>query len=298
MKKFKITFLTILILSLMLFVLGACSDGTTAGGSATGAADIEISDPEFGFIEAEDYDPENFNINTAAKWTTLNADTEYYLFITFDVTARRDNDGQSLLNVNFTFDALNIMEGTMEDVSTGMITEMVFQDAETGNIGKTTTISFKIPSLSANSKTINFIVSLKPVKVGESHIILGYDYDPSDTGKEYRLLGSDGYTKNLKIQAVKIGTPVLNVSTLGSLNWQHVKNADYYCIYEAGGQNPLTDFMGEVIYITAKNTAVGGMLYYNIGEYISGYHTLVIRAFSNNSNILNSDNSNAIEHIW
>lgn len=297
MKKIKITIFALLILSLMFFLFAACN-GTTAGGSAEGSADIEISDPEFGFIEAENYDPQNFNINTAAKWTTLNADTEYYLFITFDVTARRDNDGQSLLNVNFTFDALNIMEGTMEDVSTGMITEMIFQDATTGNTGKTTTISFKIPSLSAKPKTINFLVSLKPVKVGESHIIIGYDYNPSDTSHEYRLLGSDGYTKNLKIQSVKIATPVLNVSTLGSLNWQHVKNADYYCIYEAGGQNPLTDFMGEVIYIRAENTAVGGVMYFNIGEYISGYHALVIRAFSNNSNILNSDNSNAIEHIW
>lgn len=277
------------------FVLTACSGGTTAGGSATGSSDIEISDPVFGFIRAEDYDPETFDIETAAQWTTLDVDAEYYLFLTLDIAARRDNDGQSLLNINITFDALNILQGTMEDVSTGMIEEMTFQDANTGNVGKTTTVSFKIPSLSAEPKTINMIVSLQPVKVGESHIIIGYDYDAPS---EYRLLGSDGYTKNLKIQAVKIEAPELSLTEMGSLTWQHVRNADYYCVYEAGSQNPLTDFLGDVIYITAENTSVGSPMVYNIGEYISGYHALVIRAFSNSSNILSSDNSNIVERVW
>lgn len=277
------------------FVLTACSGGTTAGGSATGSSDIEISDPVFGFIRAEDYDPETFDIETAAQWTTLDVDAEYYLFLTLDIAARRDNDGQSLLNINITFDALNILQGTMEDVSTGMIEEMTFQDANTGNVGKTTTVSFKIPSLSAEPKTINMIVSLQPVKVGESHIIIGYDYDAPS---EYRLLGSDGYTKNLKIQAVKIEAPKLSLTEMGSLTWQHVRNADYYCVYEAGSQNPLTDFLGDVIYITAENTSVGSPMVYNIGEYISGYHALVIRAFSNSSNILSSDNSNIVERVW
>lgn len=290
----KIGWIVIPIMALC-FVLTACSGGTTAGGSATGSSDIEISDPVFGFIRAEDYDPETFDIETAAQWTTLDVDAEYYLFLTLDIAARRDNDGQSLLNINITFDALNILQGTMEDVSTGMIEEMTFQDANTGNVGKTTTVSFKIPSLSAEPKTINMIVSLQPVKVGESHIIIGYDYDAPS---EYRLLGSDGYTKNLKIQAVKIEAPELSLTEMGSLTWQHVRNADYYCVYEAGSQNPLTDFLGDVIYITAENTSVGSPMVYNIGEYISGYHALVIRAFSNSSNILSSDNSNIVERVW
>ena len=276
--------------------LAACGDdGLTDGGSATGSSDIEISDPEFGFVKEEDYDPENFNIAGAAKWTSLDVDTEYYLFITFEITARRNNDGQSILNVDFTFDALNILQGTVEDVSTGMIEEMTFHDAESGNASKRTTISFKIPSLSANSKTINIIVSLKPVTVGESHIILGYRYD---AGSGYRLLGSDGYTKNLKIAAVKIETPVLAVSALGALTWKHVKNADYYCVYEAGSQNPLTDFMGDVIYIRAEGYSSGSDMYFNVGEYLFGYHTLVIRAFNSSNNILDSDYSNIVEHIW
>lgn len=293
-KLFKVLILCF-ICALIAIPLAACDDGMTKGGSATGSSDIEISDPDFGFVRSEDYDPDTFDMAAVGRWTSLDVDTEYYLFITFDVTSRRNNDGQSLLNVDFTFDALDILQGTMEDVSTGMIEEMTFQDAGTGKIGKTTTISFKIPSLSAEPKTINMIVSLKPMQVGESHIIIGYRYDASS---EYKLLGSDGYTKNLKIQPVQIAAPVLELTELGALRWRNVKNADYYCIYRAGIQDPLTDYLGNVIYITTEGTSVGGEMYYNIGEFIAGYNALVIRAFSNNPNIMNSDNSNVVEHYW
>ena len=265
-----------LILALCVMLAG-CS-----GGSATGSSDIEISGLTFGFVRAEDYDPETFDIENAAQWTTLDVDTEYYLFLTLDIQARRDNDGQSLLNIKITFDSLDILEGTMEDVSTG-------------NIGKSTTVSFKIPSLSAEPKKINMIVSLQPIMVGESHIIIGYDYDAPS---KYRLLGDDGYTKNLTIQHVKIEAPVLDVTEMGDLTWKHVKNADYYCIFESGSQEPLTDGNGDVIYVRADNTSVGSEIIYNIGQYISGYHMLVVRAFSNNSNILSSDNSNILTYTW
>ena len=288
----KISALLILIFSLFLFY---SDNGQTKGGSATGSSDIEITDPDFAFVEAEKYDPETFDVTKAAKWTNLDVDTEYYLFLSFQVKARRDNDGQSLLDVNITFDALNILQGKIEDAATGMMEEMTFSDAQTGNVGKKTTISFKIPSLSAEPKNINCIVKLRPVTVGESHIIIGYDYK---TSEDYHILGSDGYTKNLKIKAVQITPPTLAVSDLGALTWNHVKNADYYCIFEAGSQVPLTDWMGETIYIQATGTAVGGQMFYNIGEYLSGYHVLVIRAYSNNENINDSNYSNSVEHVW
>lgn len=290
----KISLFLVFILALCLSAAG-CSNKTTAGGSATGSSDIEIGGLTFGFVRAEDYDPETFEIENAAQWTTLDVDTEYYLFLTLNIQARRDNDGQSLLNIKITFDALNILEGTMEDVSTGMIETMTFQDANTGNTAKSTTVSFKIPSLSSQPKTINMIVSLQPVTVGQSHIIIGYDYDAPS---EYRLLGDDGYTKNLTIQRVKIDAPVLETTEMGDLTWKHVKNADYYCIFESGNQDPLTDENGDVIYVRADNTAVGSQMIFNVGQYISGYHMLVIRAFSNSENILSSDNSNIVTNVW
>lgn len=293
MKKICSILLCILTLC---FTFSACESGATAGGSASGSSDIEISDPVFGFVRAADYDPETFDIDSASKWTDLELDEEYYLFLTLNVAARRDNDGQSLLSVKVTFDSLNILNGTMEDVGSGLIEEMIFYnadaDAGTGNMGKTTTVSFKIPSLSAEPKTINMIVRLQPVQVGQSHIIIGYDYDAPS---EYRLLGSDGHTKNLQIKAVKIEAPVLTLTELGSLAWKHVKNADYYQIFEAGIPEPLTDpKTGEAISVFPDGTSVGGDVYCNIGQYLTGYHQLVIRAFSTRSGILTSDYSNMI----
>lgn len=295
MKKFFKVLALSLIIALVAIPFTACGDGMTKGGSATGSSDIEISDPDFGFVKSEDYNPETFDMATVGRWTSLDVDTEYYLFITFDVTSRRNNDGQSLLNVDFTFDALDILQGTMEDVSTGMIEEMTFQDAGTGKIGKTTTISFKIPSLSAEPKTINMIVSLKPMQVGESHIIIGYRYDASS---EYKLLGSDGYTKNLKIQSVKIATPELTVNEMGWLTWKHVKNADYYCLYVDGASIPLTDLFENTIYITSESTSVGSSMIFNIREYLTEYHMVQIKAFSNNPNINASDNSEYVDFYW
>lgn len=294
MKKiYKFLFLFLF----LILILTGCNNetGETKGGSATGSSDIEISEPDFAFVKAENYDPENFDVTKAAKWTNLDVDTEYYLFLKLQIKSRRDNDGQSLLDVNFTFDALNVLEGTMEDAATGLMEEMTFTDAQTGNIAKKTTISFKIPSLSAEPKEINCIVSLKPVTVGESHIIIAYNYN---TSEDYHILGSDGYTKNLKIKSVQIETPELTVSDLGALKWKNVKNADYYCIYEAGSQSPLEDFYGEVIIVQSEGISVGGDMFYNIGEFLSGYHVIVVKAFSKNVNIKESNYSNSVEHIW
>lgn len=284
--------ITALLTASLLLTFVSCNK-TTAGGSAVGSSDITVSDPVFGFISEAEYDPATSVIDTSKKWTALDVDTSYYLFLSFDITSARNNDGQSLLDVNITFDALNIMEGTIEDVSTGLIEELVFTDAVTGNIGKTTTASFKIPPLSADPKTIEMIVKLRPVDVGESHIIIGFDYDADE---EYKILGSDGYTKNLKINQVQIEKPELSVTAMGLLSWKHLKNADYYKIYENGRE--LTDIFGEPIIIDATGYGVGDEIGYNIVNDIVGYHNLSIRAYSNNKNILPSSYSNSVEHEW
>ncbi|MBQ8214232.1 MAG: hypothetical protein IJZ80_09500 [Clostridia bacterium] len=293
MKKTIKRLLLTVIAVLVLCNAVACDKGTTSGGSATGSSDITVSEPVFGFISEDEYDPATSVIDTSKKWTSLDVDASYYLFLSFDITAARDNDGQSLLDLNITFDALNVMDGTIEDVSTGMIESMIFNDAETGNIGKTTTASFKIPALSAEPKTIKMIVKLKPVDVGESHIIIGYDYD--ETG-EYKILGSDGYTKNLKINQVQIEAPVLSVTDMGMLSWKHVKNAEYYMVYENG--NAVKDIYGKDIVIAAEGYAVGSEMQYSIGNDVVGFHNLSIRAFSSNKNILTSSYSNAVSHTW
>ena len=277
----------------------ACDNGLTKGGSARGASDIDIGQEKFVFIKAEDYDAETFDIETAHKWTDLDVDIEYYLILTVDVTSVRDNDGQSMLNVNITFDELDIMEGTIEEAGTGHFDEMTFTNAKTGKIGKTSKVSFKISPRSAEPKTINMIIRLKPVKAGEgSHIIIGYDFEPSTSAgsaDDYKMTGGDGQIKYLKVNAVQIAAPVLETSLGGYISWNHVKNADYYMVYEVGKDTPIRDLKRNEIQIPAASYSVGDPIMYNIGEWIvAPFAMLHIRAFSNNSNILPSSYSNTI----
>ncbi len=283
MKRLKHFIMTACIIAVALLCFTSCDEKPT---------DITISEPVFGFVSEEDYDP-GASIDTSHKWSKLQVDLSYYLFLSLDVTAARDNAGQDLIDINITFDSLNIMEGTIEDVNTGVIENLIFTDAITGNLGKTTTASFKIPASSDEPKKIEMVIKLRPVNVGESHIIIGYNFDSSDGGK---ILGSDGYTKNLKIEQVKVETPELNVNNMGLLSWKHLKNADYYMIYE--NNTPVCDINGNPIVIDSTGYFVGSEMYYNIGNDVTGYHYFQIRGFSNNKNIVPSDFSNIAVHEW
>ena len=288
MKRLKYLITAICLTALLLLCCTSCFGKKTA----TGSSDITVSEPVFGFISEDEYNADP-SADVSKKRTSLDVDTAYFLFISFDITAARNNDGQSLIDINITFDSLNIMEGTIEDVNTGIIENMIFTDATTGNVGKTTTASFKIPSSSSEPKKIEMVVKLRPVNVGESHIIISYNYDSTDNCK---ILGSDGYTKNLKINQVKIETPQLTLTNMGLLTWKNVKNAEYYMIYENG--KAVCDIYGKEIVIDATDYSVGADIYYNIGEHVSGYHYFTIRAYSTNRNILTSDYSSAVDHIW
>ena len=288
MKRLKYLIMVICLTALVLLCCTSCF-GKKQG---TGSSDITVSEPVFGFISEDEYNA-NPSADISKKRTSLDVDTAYFLFISFDITAARNNDGQSLIDINITFDSLNIMEGTIEDVNTGIIENMIFTDATTGNIGKTTTASFKIPSTSSEPKKIEMVVKLRPVNVGESHIIISYNYDSPE---DCKILGSDGYTKNLKINQVKISTPELSLTSMGLLTWKNVKNADYYMIYENG--KAVCDIYGKEIVIDATEYSVGSDIYYNIGDQVSGYHFFTIRAFSTNKNILTSDYSTAVERVW
>jgi hypothetical protein len=167
---------------------------------------------------------------------------------------------------------------------------MTFIDASSLKEGKKTTISFKVPPTSTSPKTIKMIISLKPITVGQSHVKVSYDYD-------YNLLGSDGYTKNITINPVQIEKPELTVNELGFLSWNNVKNADYYMIYESGGE-VITDLYGEDIVVYSEGYAVGDTIIFNLGQYVEGLHLIYIRAYSNNSSITPSSYSEIVAHNW
>lgn len=292
-KTYQFIAMTLLVALLSCSLIG-CDSGHNRGGTATGSSDIEVSTPQFAFVAEEDYDPNSTVIDYSRKWNDLRVDTSYYLYVKFKITSARDNDGQSLIDLNITFDTIDIMDGTIEEVGTGNVQTLTFKDA-TGNVGKTTTASFKIPAWSDESKEISMTVKLLPVTVGKSHILIGYDYDPDGKGT-YNLLGSDGYTKNLEIKEVQIDAPVIDVDDDGILFWNHVKNADYYMVYING--KPVQDDYGQDLVISAEGYSVGGQIRFNIGEYIYGQQTVVMRAFSQNQYILPSEYSNYKEHRW
>ena len=137
--------------------------------------------------------------------------------------------------------------------------------------------------------------------VGQSHISIQFKPE-EDQNKQtlFQVQGSTGLTKNLRIEPVKISMPVLAFNdALNALTWKNVKNADYYCLYEAGSPDPLTDNNGEVIYIQTGEVSVGGDMFYKISDILQGVHMLQVRAFSNNPNIQASDFSDMLQvTIW
>lgn len=303
MKRLNYLIITAIIAAVMLICLTSCTTSATTntpagnGGNntpaatATGSSDITISEPVFGFISEDEYDPSTSVIDTSKKWTSLDVDKSYYLFLSFDINSVRNNDGQSLLDVKITFESINVMDGTIEEVGTGNVQNMKITDAGTGIEGKVSTASFKIPAFSSETKTIEMIIKLRPVNVGESLISIGYNYD-----SDCKVLGSDGYTKNLEIKPVKIATPELNVNGMGLLSWEHVNNAEFYQLYENGVE--VCDENGNPIVIHATDYFVGSQIVYNIGNIVTGYHYFTIRAFNGNPNILPSDHSNYAMHEW
>ena len=109
----------------MVFFAG-CEDmgESSVWGGESAYSDVDVTDPIYGFIKEEDYDPETFDLENATQWTTFDVDTEYFAVINFVVTSRKDNAGQGLLNVQISFDKLDVLHGTVEDVNTGIVSEL------------------------------------------------------------------------------------------------------------------------------------------------------------------------------
>jgi hypothetical protein len=228
--------------------------------------------------------------------TKLAVDTTYYLVIQFDLTAVRDNDGQSVLNVVLTFEDLEVMKGSIEDANTGKSEEMTFTDATTGKMGKTTTLSFRVPSSTVDAKTVSLLINLAPVTLGTSHLSLEFDYDG---GEGYNLKGYvDGLTKNLTVSAVQIEAPVLTLTESNYLEWNHVKNAEYYMIYYYSDKTPVKDNNGNDVVVYPTGVSVGGNVTCLITDYLYDPYELCIRAFNSNSNnIIPSNYSNSVNFM-
>lgn len=261
-------------------------------GEAVGPSDIEISAPKYFFASAEEWEDPNFDFSTADDHRDLLVDTEYYARIDFDVTACKDNDGKRMFTIFITFDQLNVLKVTIEEVNTH-ISQTTVVDA---NTGQQASAKFRIPSARDEPKHYFIIVRMTPLVVGSSKIIIHYECDGEDFTDTAN--SSMGHTQNVDIIPVKIETPVLTYSeSTCTLEWNHVKNADYYELYEGYSTEPLTDFEGKVIYVNPEAITVGNKTGIDLDAYLSpGTHRIRIRAFNNNpNNIIPSDYSEILE---
>lgn len=297
---------TLIIVLVMLMTLTSCGENEN-NREFKGSSDIEISDPVFNLATVEDFD-KNGKWNLNADAMKLNVDTEYYLNMSFDVEALKDNDGQSMLGVKITFDEVDILSYKMQGIGTGIYSswDSDESDSDTGKIEDVIVMSFRIPHKKSEPMTIDAKIKLKPLKAGDSQMSVNFEYnkpdgveiDKNDPDAKYKILGSDGYTMNIEVKKVKIEAPTLRVDEMGNIRWNHVKNAVQYKIYEMGSNVPLKNKDGEDIIIEAENFSVGSEMICNIGEHLRDVHIIHIRAFSHNASIDPSDYSNFVQHVW
>ena len=80
--------------------------------------------------------------------------------------------------------------------------------------------------------------------------------------------------------------------------WKNGDTNEYYMFYETGVDTPIEDWDDEPLKVNAENFSVGADMAFNIGQYIYGLNSIVIRAFSNNPNITASSFSNSVTSTW
>ena len=256
-KNSLIRAVTLIAVLSMVFTMVACNKDNEESPEryGEGTSDVEISGFDYGFIEEANYEDRVTTVADTKRSLPLRVDTVYFCMIEFDVIARDLNDGTSLLDILIKFDNLGVTEGTTEEAGTGNTTEIKFKNAETGTESKISTLSYKIPSDPDKSKKIKILVRMIPMSVGESHISVSFE---SNEANEFKVLGDDGVTKNIKIDRVALETPVITVEQ-NKVKWKHVKNAAYYTIYFGEEQ---------MNFEVPSNTSVGTDIEFNLSKFL------------------------------
>ena len=287
-RKVLIRAVTLIAVLSMIFTAVSCDKNNEKPDRyGEGTSDVEIDHFEYGFIEEDNYKDRETTIAETKRSLDIKVDTVYYCMMEFNVSARNLNDGTSLMNVLVKFDNLGVANGTTEEAGTGNATEMIFTDAGTGTDSKISTLAYKIPPDPDKPKTIRILVRLVPVTVGESHISVSFE--PAEYG-EFKILGEDGFTKNLEVKRVQIEAPVITVDRANlKVKWNHVKHADFYVVYF---ENKSIEFVD----VDPQYTPVGTELSFDLSQFIDlgvTYGTVKVQACTKSDNFLKSSHSNA-----
>lgn len=253
--------------------------------------DVDISEPDYGFVEQEQFTPNKENPLEGTKSereVKFEVGTTYYLIITFTLTPRQANEGQSYFKTTAKFDNLDVLDATMQQASTSSTSVEVEHDMLEDKVTRNVQASFKISASTEDAKKYTMIVRMVPNKTsGKAGVQLKIEFSLDGN---YKIWGADGFTRTIDIEKGTLAVPVAEYNSFdGALTWKHVKNASYYVVYDSSDV-PLmfTDANGtrsEKIMVTPDiKPGVDDMraLLDNAridGERLSGYYELKVKAF-------------------
>ncbi len=253
--------------------------------------DVEISEPDYGFVAQENFTPNKENPLEGTKTeseVTFYVGTTYYLIIVFTLTPRSENSGQSYFKTTAKFDNLDVLDATMQQASTSSTSVEVEHDMLEDKVTRNVQASFKIGASPEDIKKYTMIVRMVPNKVsGKTGVQLKIEFSLEES---YEVKGADGFTRTIDIKKGTLAVPQAKYNSFeGSLSWKHVKNASYYVVYDATTKTPLQFEMqggekSEKIMVTNDINVGDNMdvLLFNAwlnGERLTGYHELKVKAF-------------------
>lgn len=291
MKKTVKTILSVVLALAIMFCAVAC--GPSLDDEVKNGTDVDISEPDYGFIERESFTPNAENPLEGTKdekeIKKFYVGTTYYLIIVFTLTPRQENDGQSYFKTTAKFDNLDVLDATMQQASTSSTVVEIEHDMLEDKVTRNVQASFKIPSNPEVVKRYTMIVRMVPNKAsGSSGVQLKINFSLEGN---YTIRGNgDGFTRSIDIDKGTLAIPEPSYNSYdGKLKWKHVKNASYYVVYD-GNDNKLMFDNGngersEKIMVTPDIKAGEddmSVSLYNAwinGSKLSGYKELRVKAF-------------------
>ena len=291
MKK-TIKILLSVVLSVLMTASALACGGVDLDKENKDGTDVEISTPQYGFIEREEFTPDAEDPLAGTqeeKGFKFEVGTTYYLIITFTLTPRSENDGQSYFKTTAKFDNLDILNASMQQASTSSTSVEVEHNMLEDTYSRNVQATFKIPASPEDVKKYTMIVRMVPNKASGDEgvqVKIAFDLDG-----DYRIWGADGFTRQIDIIKGTLAKPeVAYDDSEWSLNWQHVKNASYYVVYDEN-DNPITfetnGVKSEKIEVT-PDIKVGANMKkmlenaYKGDALLSGYNSLKVKAFGKN----------------
>ncbi len=309
MKKMIKTLLSAVLAIAIMLCAVACGD-VNLDDEVKNGTDVDVSTPLYGFVAREE-DDFNLILNKEDPLDGTKPDmnfkvgTTYYLIITFTITPRQDNDGESYFHTTARFDNIDVLDAKIKEASTSTTTNDLVHNMENDAYERNVKASFKIAASVEDTRKYTMVVRMVPNKANDDvqlKIVFSLDGNYKIRGDE----GSDGFTKLIEISKGKLQAPELAYEDL-KLTWNQVKNASYYVVYDI--DNKPIKFKNEKGEMDEKIEAKTGI---EVGksveaplldsDLVEGHQQLRVKAFGkngeNDESFYSSDYSNTVVMDW